>query len=138
MQLYAQTHHDIRAEVMADMYVLNFQKAVEAEPLNAIISKLQSRILVSAYPVKQILHSILAGMYWQYYQQNRSKFWNRSRLEKPSSGFITRDLQIIVSKTTSLYETSLVPAMREQETPLSFKKNLRMVLIKLVYLLSGN
>lgn len=138
MQLYAQTHHDIRAEVMADMYVLNFQKAVEAEPLNAIISKLQSRILVSAYPVKQILQSILAGMYWQYYQQNRSKFWNRSRLEKPSSGFITRDLQIIVSKTTSLYETSLVPAMREQETPLSFKKNLRMVLIKLVYLLSGN
>jgi len=123
---------------MADMYVLNFQKAVEAEPLNAIISKLQSRILVSAYPVKQILQSILAGMYWQYYQQNRSKFWNRSRLEKPSSGFITRDLQIIVSKTTSLYETSLVPAMREQETPLSFKKNLRMVLIKLVYLLSGN
>jgi len=123
---------------MADMYVLNFQKAVEAEKLNAIISKLQSRILVSAYPVKQILQSILAGMYWQYYQQNRSKFWNRSRLEKPSSGFITRDLQIIVSKTTSLYETSLVPAMREQETPLSFKKNLRMVLIKLVYLLSGN
>lgn len=138
MQLHAQTHHDIRAEVKADMYVLNFQKAVEAEPLNAIISKLQSRILVSAYPVKQILQSILAGMYWQYYQQNRSKFWNRSRLEKPSSGFITRDLQIIVSKTTSLYETSLVPAMREQETPLSFKKNLRMVLIKLVYLLSGN
>ena len=138
MQLYAQTHHDIRAEVMADMYVLNFQKAVEAEPLNAIISKLQSRILVSAYPVKQILQSILAGMYWQYYQQNRSKFWNRCRLEKPSSGFITRDLQIIVSKTTSLYETSLVPAMREQETPLSFKKNLRIVLIKLVYLLSGN
>jgi len=55
----------------------------------------------------------------QYYQQNRSKFWNRSRLEKPSSDFTTWDLQTIVSKTTSLYETSLVPAMREQETPFS-------------------
>ena len=119
LYLYAHTHHDIGAEVRADMYVLNFQKAVEAEPLHAIISKLQTRILVSAYPVKQILQSVLAGMYWQYYQQNRGKFWNRSRLEKPSSDFTSWDLQTIVNETSRLYNASLFLERKEQETPLS-------------------
>ncbi|PLX10747.1 MAG: hypothetical protein C0594_04445, partial [Marinilabiliales bacterium] len=32
----------------------------------------------AVFPVKNILHSILADMYWMYYRNNRWKFYNRS------------------------------------------------------------
>ncbi|MFI5163519.1 MAG: carboxypeptidase-like regulatory domain-containing protein, partial [Sphingobacteriales bacterium] len=69
-------------------------------------------------PVKPVLQSLLAQMYWNYYQQNRYQFTQRTKLAKADTDFTKWDLRTIISETSHLYDLSLRDAAKEQNTPI--------------------
>lgn len=58
--------------------------------------------------VKALLHSMLAEIYWQYYQQNRWKFYNRSQtVDFDNDDIETWDLTRLVKEVFGHYKLSL-------------------------------
>ena len=61
------------------IYKLKFNNSIEGSAFEASIDSLKKEIEISEYPAKNIMHSMLAEMYWMYYQNNRYKFNDRSQ-----------------------------------------------------------
>jgi uncharacterized protein YfaS (alpha-2-macroglobulin family) len=73
-----------------------------------IITTFKSEIETSDIISKHILENMLATMYWQYFQQNRHKFYNRSKTaEKVSDNFKTWDLKTLFAEIHTYYQRSL-------------------------------
>jgi len=104
--------------IRATLYRLNFQTYLEDDALISVINSLKQDIDNSSYPVKPILQSFLADMYWSYYQSNRYRFAGRSKLEKADVDFRNWDLSTIVEETSRLYKLSLSEPLKEQDTKL--------------------
>lgn len=68
-------------------------------------------------PTRAILQSILAETYWQYYEQNRWKFRERTTNNGPSDDPRTWSLHRMVAETVAAYEASLAPAELLKKTP---------------------
>ncbi len=84
-----------RAFIENDVYVQNLMDA----------ERIADSVTI---PVKPILHSMLGEMYWWYYQNNRYKFYNRSKTTEMNSDDIsTWDLDKIVSMSVRHYKKSL-------------------------------
>lgn len=106
-------------QVRAVIYRMTFQSYIEEEALVAIIARLKTDIDKAYYPVKPVLQSMLAEMYWNYYQQNRYRYSQRNRVEKHGDDYTQWDLQTIISETSNLYRLSLANAKEKQTTPIS-------------------
>ena len=115
----ARKNNDAAQQVRAAVYRMTFQSFLEENALDAIIGQLKKDIDKANYPVKPVLQSLLAQMYWQYYQQNRYQFSQRTRQVVPDSDFNLWDLHTIISQTAHLYDLSLADAAKEQNTPIS-------------------
>ncbi|HEY4789388.1 MAG TPA: MG2 domain-containing protein, partial [Bacteroidales bacterium] len=89
---------------------------------NAFVDNLlEAEIMTDSagFPVKQILHSMLAEMYWWYFENNRYNFYNRSRTSQFSSTDInTWDLYQLVAKVIEHYKLSLTESDRSKITQL--------------------
>ena len=74
-----------------------------------VIQHLKNEITKETTPTKNILESILGDLYWQYYQQNRWKFYNRTQTNSKidSTDFRTWDLQTLFVAAHKHYQNSL-------------------------------
>jgi len=115
----ARKNNNSPQQIRAVIYRMTFQSYLEEDALTAIISRLRIDIDKAAFPVKPVLQSLLGQMYWNYYQQNRYQFGQRTRLEKPDTDFTKWDLQTIITQTGHLYDLSLTDALKEQNTAIS-------------------
>jgi len=115
----ARKNNDPAQQIRAVVYHMTFQSYIEENALLAIISRLKRDIDRAQYPVKPVLQSLLAQMYWNYYQENRYGFSQRTRQLVPDSDFTRWDLRTIIDQTSHLYETSIHDITREQNTPVS-------------------
>ncbi|HEY9045764.1 MAG TPA: carboxypeptidase-like regulatory domain-containing protein [Ohtaekwangia sp.] len=77
-----------RALLYQSKFALTLQEDAELH----IVQKFKKEIAVSKAPLRNILESLLADIYWQYFQQNRWKYYDRSRTEtKVNEDFRTWD-----------------------------------------------
>ncbi|OGS74341.1 MAG: alpha-2-macroglobulin [Flavobacteria bacterium RIFCSPLOWO2_12_FULL_35_11] len=92
----------------------------EGAQLN-IINSFKKEISTTDFPTKNMLESTLANLYWQYYQQNRWKFYNRTTTETKldSADFRTWDLQTIFAEIHFHFQKSLENEMLAQKTDLN-------------------
>jgi len=94
----------VKSVVARLKYSSNFEE--NAQEKN--IQMLQQEIAASAFPVSNILHSMLAEVYWNYYQDNRYQIFNRSvTVNFNSEDVKTWDLQKIVVAVITEYQLSL-------------------------------
>ena len=86
-----------------------------------IINSFKKEISATGFPTKNILESLLANLYWQYYQQNRWKFYNRTNTESKvdSADFRTWDLQTIFTEIHLHFQKSLDNGLLAQKTDLN-------------------
>ncbi|GAB4004653.1 alpha-2-macroglobulin family protein [Spirosoma migulaei] len=99
-----------------------------------LIRSLQDDIRETPEPAKSVLQSVLGDVYWQYFQQNRYKFYNRATVgitspgnaspEKPTSSgstndFTTWDAQHLMEAVTSAYLASVQSKELLQKTPIA-------------------
>ncbi len=85
-----------------------------------IITDFKTEIDKSATPTKNLLQNVLANLYWQYFQQNRYKFYNRTKTESKvdPSDFRTWDLQTLFSEIHTYFDASLQNGLILQKTSL--------------------
>ena len=67
--------------VKAVIHQLKFIDYKEENAFVKNLDKLKTEASTASFPVKQILHSMLGEMYWQYYQNNRYRFNNRTEVK---------------------------------------------------------
>ncbi len=116
LDVLARKNHNPTQQIRAAVYRMNLQTYIEENALVAIINRLKLDIKQADYPVKPVLQSVLAGIFWNYYQQNRYQFAKRTALEKPDADFARWDLKTIVREVGNLYRQSLQNPQQEQNT----------------------
>lgn len=110
--------------VKSSMYKIKYSHVLEEESYVSAVANLDSLTNVVESPQKQMLHSILAEMYWSYYSNNRWKFSERTQ----TVNFVKEDirtwsLEDIVEQTSKHYGASLSQSSQLQEySLLSFKE----------------
>lgn len=110
------TNQMIKSLLFKSKYAL----VLEEEAQLKIINDFKSEIANSEFPKKNILENLLAHLYWQYFQQNRWQFYNRTKTDKKVDAvdFRTWDLQTLFNEISLHFEASLQNGLMLQQTPL--------------------
>ncbi len=103
------------------LFKSKFALVLEEDAQLNIINDFKTQIGKSEFPTKNVLESILANLYWQYFQQNRWKFYNRTKTSEKvnTEDFRTWDLQTLFDEIHLHYQNSLQNGLMLQLEPLS-------------------
>ncbi len=95
--------------VKALIYTSKYALILEEDAQLKIINDFKAEIENSTFPTKNILESYLANLYWQYFQQNRYRFYNRTKTETKVdlNDFRTWDLTTLFSEIRLHFDRSL-------------------------------
>ncbi|MBO0950536.1 alpha-2-macroglobulin family protein [Fibrella forsythiae] len=102
--------------------------AKDEETYLTMIGSLKADINTTKGPTRAVLQSVLAEVYWQYFQQNRYKFINRTATapDDPTSQSATSDIdprtwdaRRLQTTVTELYTASVQDAARLQQSPVA-------------------
>ncbi len=116
----AKTENNAPQFVKAIIHRMKLEQYMEEYSLENALNKLSEEIKDAKYPVKPVLQSMLAESYWQYYQNNRWKFYNRTQTVNFKNDDITTwDLKTIFSQVLKNYNASLESADSLKRTPLN-------------------
>ncbi|MBN8823992.1 MULTISPECIES: alpha-2-macroglobulin family protein [unclassified Spirosoma] len=105
-----------------------FRSFSDEDAYKEIIHALESDIADVPEPGKSVLQSVRGGLYWQYFQQNRYKFYNRTTINigntsSTSSGakddFTSWDARQLVDVITKAYLASVQPRELLQKTSIT-------------------
>ena len=100
----------------AAIYQVKLQIDYQEDFMESSLAQISEEMKSSHAPVSQILHSIQAELYWRYYQGNRYKFMDRTRVSNPDPADIkTWDLQTLVKAVTENYLASLEDANNSKD-----------------------
>ncbi|QEC51308.1 A-macroglobulin complement component [Anseongella ginsenosidimutans] len=116
----ARTEKDPAMQIKTVIHRMLFQSYTEEESFAKIISELQADIRAAEFPVKQVLHSLLADTYWNYYQQNRYQLHQRSTVADTAvNDFRNWDYERLLTGVIRHYGLSLENPEKQQETNVS-------------------
>ncbi|OBX27141.1 alpha-2-macroglobulin family protein [Gelidibacter algens] len=103
------------------LYQSKYALVLEEDAQLKIINNFKSQITTSEIPTKYILENMLANLYWQYFQENRYQFYNRTSTESKvdTEDFRTWDLRTLFEEIDSHYQNSLKNGLILQQTPLA-------------------
>ncbi len=106
--------------VKAIIHRMKFEQYMEEYSLIKALTKLNEEAKEATYPVKPVLQSMIAESYWNYYQQNRYRFYNRTEtVNFDNEDITTWDLKTIFSKVIENYQASLESIDSLKRTPLN-------------------
>jgi len=106
-QLAVKDNNDAQ-QVKVSMYQLKYRNAVEEDSREKNIFFVDTLIAKAKAPAKNILQSMQAEMFWEYLQNNRWKFYDRTKLlEEKSKDISTWSIDKVHQVITGLYKASL-------------------------------
>ncbi len=111
--IYAKAKEENNASqfVKAVIHRMKFKQYKEEFSLEKNINELTAEVKNSRFPVKPVLQSLLADAYWQYFNNNRWKFYNRSQTVNFKNDDIeTWDLKTITYEVIRNYKESIANA----------------------------
>ena len=90
-------------------YKSKFSLTLEEDAQLKVIENFKKHISKNSFPTKNVLQNILANLYWQYFTQNRYKFYNRTKTENKvnSNDFRTWDLNTLFEEIHTYFDVSL-------------------------------
>lgn len=104
----AKTEKNSGQLVKAIIHKLKFTDYKEEDAFIKNLNSLKAEARQASFPERPLLHSMLAEMYWQYYQNNRYQFMNRTKtVGFDDSDIETWSLDKIVEQTFEHYKLSL-------------------------------
>ncbi|WP_322790494.1 alpha-2-macroglobulin family protein [Tenacibaculum tangerinum] len=91
------------------LYKSKYSLILEEDAQLQIIHNFKQHINKSDFPSKNILESMLANLYWQYFNQNRWKFYDRTKTQQKVAvdDFRTWDLNTLFTEIHKHYQQSL-------------------------------
>jgi len=121
-EIYAKAtkDHNTPQIVKAIIYKLSLKSQFEENFLKSAIQDVQAEIKNAGFPENALLNSVLASLYWEFYENNRYKFLDRSATTTILSDDIeTWDLNKILGHTIFHYMASLKNKQGLQQINLS-------------------
>ncbi len=112
-EIYQQAKTDKNSAqlVKAIIHQFKFTDAKEETTFVKNINDLRTEIQSAQFPVKPLLHSMLAEVYWNYYQNNRWKFQNRTETVNFENADIkTWSLDKLIQETFQEHQAALQSA----------------------------
>ncbi len=98
-------------QIKALIYQLMILQSVEEFSPQKAIEKVREQLVNASEPSASILHSMLAQLYWSYYQSNRYRFGERTEtVNFVKADIATWDLKTITKETINEYSLSLANA----------------------------
>ena len=107
--------------IKALLYISKYMLTLEEDAQLNIVNRFKSEIdSTKDLVTKHLLENMLATMYWQYFQQSRYQFYNRTKTsEKVSDDFRTWDLETIFNEIHIYFQRSLDNGILLQQESLS-------------------
>jgi len=106
----------IKALLHKSKYMLILEEDAQLNIVNLFKSEIETS---KDIPTQHLLENMLATMYWQYFQQNRYQFYNRSKIDtKVSDDFRTWDLETLFHEIHVYYQRSLKNGLLLQQESL--------------------
>ncbi|MDQ3111322.1 MAG: MG2 domain-containing protein [Bacteroidota bacterium] len=85
-----------------------FSQMFQENSADFAIYNLQDELKTAKFPLAPVLHSMLADLYWSYYQTNRYQFYNRSQTVGFKNDSINSwDVNHLIDQTIKHYRLSL-------------------------------
>ncbi|MDD2228532.1 MAG: alpha-2-macroglobulin family protein [Candidatus Cloacimonetes bacterium] len=98
----------IDQQIKALVYKLTIQQQIEEFSSQKAITLVQAKLAEASLPAAAIMHSMLAQLYWGYYQGNRWRYSQRSAtINYVRDDIATWDLDTIVTESIRQYQLSL-------------------------------
>lgn len=103
------------------LYKSKFALILEEDAELNIVNDFKAEIAIAEGSTKNILHNYLANIYWQYFQQNRYTFYNRTTTETKvdTVDFRTWDLNTLFQEIDTHFQASLEHPEALQKLPIS-------------------
>jgi hypothetical protein len=106
--------------IKAISYRVALRAVTNEEDEVVLVRDLEKEIAESVQPVRAVLTSMLADLFWSYYQANRWRIHDRTQVaDSPENDFRTWDAAVFFDTTASLYRKALEPAEQLQKLPVS-------------------
>ncbi len=107
--------------IKALLHKAKYMITLEENAQLTIIKEFKTEIDQSTFPKRNILENILANLYWQYFQQNRWKFYNRTKTSEKvdQEDFRTWDLQTLFNEIHVQYQKSFQNGVLAQQKDLA-------------------
>lgn len=87
---------------------INLEGAIEGNKAEEKIAKMQEEVAKAPEALKPMMRAVLSNWYWQYFQQNRWRFAQRTRTaEAPGEDITTWDLSRILSEIDKQFQKTL-------------------------------
>ncbi|SHF69237.1 alpha-2-macroglobulin family protein [Pedobacter caeni] len=107
----ARTEGNSAMLVKSVLYRMLFQSYLEEDAFAGILKDLKNDIKRANQPEKSVLQSLLAEMYWKYYEQNSYRIAERTTLEvNPGDDLTTWSIRAITNETAKTFLSSLSEA----------------------------
>jgi uncharacterized protein YfaS (alpha-2-macroglobulin family) len=102
------------------LYKSKFALVLEEDAQLSIINDFKNQIELREFPTKNVLESMLANLYWQYFNQHRWQFYNRTKTAEKVDivDFRTWDLQTLFDEIHMHYQNSLQNGLMLQQEKL--------------------
>ena len=112
----AKSEHNYVQLIKAMIFQAKFATIIKEDHELHIVNRFKSEIAGSEGPFKNIQESILANIYWQYYQKNRWKFFRRTKTSEKvdKEDFRTWDLNTLFQEIHLHFQNSLQNPVRLQ------------------------
>lgn len=119
LYIMAQKEGNMPEFLKAGIYQLRLRSDFEEDYILKYIGETEKNIETTPAPARQVLHSMLADLYWQYYQQNRYRILDQTVVSgEISDDVATWDAKKLVDKVASNYLESLDDAKLLQSVSL--------------------
>ncbi|MEO1010945.1 MAG: MG2 domain-containing protein [Bacteroidota bacterium] len=107
--------------VKALLYISKYALILEEEAQLNIVDDFKVEISKAHFPVGNVLESYLANLYWQFFQNNRYRFYNRTQTETKidPDDFRTWDLNTLFKEIDLHFRASLENAKELQQLNLA-------------------
>ncbi len=111
--------------VKAVMYKMKIENTFQEDSYENNIKDLKTELSETTFPIKPILHSVLAEMYWRYYTMNRYKLLNRTEtINFKEDDLKTWDIKKLLREVIANYILSLKDADNLKKTKLDLYDNI--------------
>ncbi len=107
--LKAEKENNASQLIKSLLYQSKYSLILEENAQLQIINNFKKHISKSTFPTKNVLQNMLANLYWQYFTQNRYKFYNRTKTadKVDATDFRTWDLNTLFKEIHLCFNTSL-------------------------------
>ncbi len=110
--------HDAAIKAICTKIVL--ESNIEGNQPDERIKRMKEAIATAPEPMKPVMNAILANWYWNYFNQNRWQFMQRTQTENvPSDDFTTWSLPQLLEEVTQQFELALADSDKLQAASIS-------------------